>query len=69
MFKAGDKVRWVRALNYPEYKNAVGLVVGIMPSDAPVEDFNVYDVEFPFGRFALYGTQLEADGTQPDEAR
>jgi hypothetical protein len=55
-FRRNDHVRWVRALSYPEYENAV-----VIPNDASLDAFTMYDVEFQFGKFTLYGTQIEAD--------
>jgi len=60
-FKRSDRVRWVRALSHPEYENAVGTVLDVIPNDASLDAFTMYDVEFQFGTFTLYGTQIEAD--------
>ena len=59
-FKRNDRVRWVRALSYPEYENAVGTVLDVIPNDTSLDAFTMYDVEFQFGKFTLYGTQIEA---------
>jgi hypothetical protein len=60
-FKRGDCVRWIRAVSYPEYKNAVGTILAVIPNDASLDAFTMYDVEFEFGTFTLYGTQIDAD--------
>jgi hypothetical protein len=57
-FNVEDKVRWVRAVGRPEYKDVVGTVLDVIPSDTNLEKFNMYHVEFDFGRFTLYGTQI-----------
>ena len=58
-FKVEDKVRWVRA-RYSENKGAVGTVFDVILSDTDIEDFNLYDIEFEFGKLTLYGTQIES---------
>jgi len=55
----GSKVRWVHALNIPENQNAVGIVLAVIPNDDDLDDFTMYDIQFPFGNFTLYGTQIE----------
>jgi len=57
-FKVGDRVRWVRAVNDPQQKDVVGVIVGIIPDDA-AQGVTMYDVKFDYGRFALYSTQIE----------
>ena len=57
-FNVGSRVRWVRALTLPEYKNAVGTVEFVIP-DLNVEEFTTYDIRFPFGTRTLYSTQIE----------
>jgi len=59
-FAVGAQVRWVRAMFAPEYKNAVGTVELVIPSDANAEEFDMYAVKFPFGTRYVYGTQIEA---------
>jgi hypothetical protein len=51
----------VRAVSLPEHENAVGTVLNVIPNDAHVDAFTIYDIEFQFGTFALRGTQIEAD--------
>ena len=58
MFKLGDYVEWIEAARGPLSGNAVGKIVAIIPSDTGRADFNLYDVEFSFGRRTLHGTQL-----------
>ena len=58
--EVGSKVRWVRAVTYPENRNAVGIVLAVIRNDAHLDDFTMYDIEFSFGNFTLYGTQIEA---------
>ena len=60
-FKPSDRVRWVRAFPHTEYENAVGTVLDVIPNDTSLDAFTMYDVEFQFGKFTLYGTQIEAD--------
>ena len=38
----------------PEYKNAVGTVELVIPSDANAEEFDMYAVKFPFGTRYVY---------------
>ena len=62
-FKVGDKVRWVRAVASPEKKNAVGVIITVIPNDANLEEFAIYaiyDIEFSFGIATLYGTPIDA---------
>jgi hypothetical protein len=72
-FKVGDQVRWVNAVFPPEYKNAVGTIVFIVPSDTDIEQFTMYgeqftmygeqftmyDIKFLFGTRTLYSTHIE----------
>jgi hypothetical protein len=58
-FTKGDRVRWVRAVALPENRNAVGVIVAVIPNDTNVDDFTMYDITFPFGTLTLYGTQIE----------
>jgi hypothetical protein len=61
-FKVGDRVRWVRAAFSSEQHNALGTVVDVTPNDdANLEAFTIYDIEFEFGIFTLYGSQIEAE--------
>ncbi len=60
-FNRDDRVRWVRALPNAEYENAVGTVRDVIPNDASLDAFTMYDVEFQFGTFTLYGTQIESE--------
>ena len=59
-FKRADRVRWIRAVS-PELKNAVGTVIFVVPNDANLDAFTMYDIEFQLGTFTLHGTQIEAD--------
>ena len=59
-FAVGDHVRWVRALADPGNQNSVGQVLAVVPNDSNLDAFTIYDVEFSFGRFTLYGTQVDA---------
>ena len=63
VFKVADKVRWVRAVSSPESKDALGVVTNVIPNETGVEEFAMYDVEFSFGTFTLYGTQIEPELT------
>ena len=61
-FKVGDRVRWVRAAISSEHKNAVGTAIDVMSNDdTNLEAFTIYDIEFQFGMFTLYGSQIEAE--------
>jgi hypothetical protein len=60
-FKVDDRVRWVRAVSFPETKDAVGLVTFVMPNYIGADDFTMYDIEFPSGMFTLNGTQIEPE--------
>jgi len=41
-------------------------VLAVIPSDSGLDDFTMYDVQFEFGTFTLYGTQIEADAGNTD---
>ena len=58
-YKIGSEVRWVHAVASPEKQNAVGIVLAVFPNDTDLDEFTMYDVEFSFGMFMLYGTQIE----------
>ena len=60
-FTIGDHVRWVRGAVSSEQKNAIGVVLEVMPDDANLEAFTIYDIEFRFGIYTLYGSQIEAE--------
>ena len=60
LFNIGDKVRWIRAVAAPEYRNAIGMIVAVFPDERHSLAFSTYDVHFPFGTWTLYGTQIEA---------
>jgi hypothetical protein len=60
-FNLEDKVRWVRAVWSPGNKGAVGTFLNVILSDTDIEDFTMYDIEFKFGIFTLYGTQIEPE--------
>ena len=57
-FKIGDRVRWIRAVSLPEFQDAVGIVESVLPNDTNFDEFNMYDISFPFGKHTLYGTQI-----------
>ena len=57
-FKAGDHVRWIRAVPDSILKEVDGVVLEIVATDK-VEAFNLYKVQFEFGTYTLYGTQLK----------
>ena len=59
-FKTGDKVRRAEPFSSLEYKNAVGAVALVIPSDTDVPELTIYDIEFLFGIRTLYGDQIEA---------
>ena len=59
-FKPSDRVRWVRAFPHPEYENAVGTVIDVVPNDASLEAFTMYDVEFQFGKVGRPVVRYEA---------
>ena len=59
LYKVGDYVCWTRAVSQPSFKNATGQVATILDNDTQVEDLTLYDVQFEFGLFTLYGTQLD----------
>ena len=60
-FKTGDKVVWMRAVADPNKKGVRGIVTAIAESgDGLIAEFTMYEVQFPFGRAVLYGTQIEA---------
>ena len=53
-------MRWTRAVAKPQFKDAQGLVTGVLANDTHVDELTMYDVTFEFGSFTLYGTQLES---------
>jgi hypothetical protein len=56
VFKLGDYVEWIEGQD--PLRSAVGKIVAIIPSDTGTPQFDLYDVEFPFGKRTLYGAQL-----------
>jgi len=61
IFKIGDHVRWIRGAASSQQKNAIGIVVEVMPDNENREAFTTYDIEFQFGIYTLYGSQIEAE--------
>ena len=59
VFIVGSHVRWVRALSDGDRFGSVGIVLAVIPDEHGIAWFTRYDVQFSFGRFRLYGTQLE----------
>ena len=59
VFHVGDHVRWVRAVASPECRNAIGVILAIVPDDRNSREFSIYEVRFTFGTRTLYGTQIE----------
>ncbi|HYR89421.1 MAG TPA: hypothetical protein VE422_35425 [Terriglobia bacterium] len=57
-FNVGDRVEWVRAIPSPELKDIAGIVMAVIPNDQDLDDFYMYDIQFDFGLYTLYGTQL-----------
>jgi len=62
VYRVGDKVRWTKASWSSQLKqNSTGVILRVIPTDCGVEHFNLYDVEFDFGMYMLYGTQLDPE--------
>jgi hypothetical protein len=66
-FNIGDRVCWTRAVADPTKITVAGVVLAVIPSDSGLDDFTMYDVQFEFGTFTLYGTQMKPmpDNTGP----
>jgi hypothetical protein len=60
-FRVGDHVCWTRAMGDPSKAELPGIVRSVFPCDSGLDDFTMYDVEFDFGTFTLYGTQIEPE--------
>ena len=60
-YNIGDRVCWARPVADPIKITIAGVVLAVIPSDSGLDDFTMYDVQFEFGTFTLYGTQIEAD--------
>ena len=57
-YEIGDRVVWVRAVPDSRMKDIVGVVLAVIPNPSNLAQFTMYDVQFDFGTFTLYGTQL-----------
>ena len=62
LLKVGDPVMWVKAITGVDrhQQDIIGKVLFVIPSDSGFQEFALYDVQFDFGRFTLYGTQIKA---------
>jgi hypothetical protein len=61
VFKVGDKVRWRRAVPELKAKDALGTITAVIPNETGVEELALYEIEFDFGAFTLYGAQIEQE--------
>lgn len=57
-FKPGDRVCW-KGIRDPTHNHIPGTILKVIPKGAGAA-FALYEVEFEFGTFTLYGTQLES---------
>ena len=60
-FKVGDQVRWRHAVPDPNAKDALGTITAVIPNETGVDDFTLYEIQFDFGAFTLYGGQIEQE--------
>jgi hypothetical protein len=59
IFKPGDRVCWTKAILIPPTRREIpGTVLQVMPS-TDGSAFTLYQVQFEFGIFVLYGAQLD----------
>jgi hypothetical protein len=61
VFKVGDKVRWRHAVPELKAKDALGTITAVMPNETGVDELALYEIQFDFGAFTLYGAQIERD--------
>jgi hypothetical protein len=61
LFKVGDQVRWRHAVRESKVKNALGTITAVIPNETGVDDLTLYEIEFDFGAFTLYGGQIEQE--------
>ena len=59
LFKVGDQVRWRHAVPDSKLTNALGTITAVIPNETGVDDFTLYEIEFDFGAFTLYASQIE----------
>ena len=57
LFQIGDRVRWTAVRN--EHTPVVGTVKAAIPDDSGSADFDLYEIDFAFGRVTLPASQLE----------
>jgi len=62
-FKIGDRVAWNRAVSEEQFQGAIGVILAIVPGNS--DAFALFDVEFDFGLFTLYGTQIDVVPADP----
>jgi hypothetical protein len=61
LYKIGEQVRWRNAVPESKVKNALGTITAVIPNETGVDDFTLYEINFDFGAFTLYGGQIEPD--------
>ena len=59
LFKVGDQVRWRHAVPDAKLANALGTITAVIPNETGVDDLTLYEIDFDFGAFTLYGSQIE----------
>jgi hypothetical protein len=59
VLKVGDQVRWRHAVPDSTAKDALGVITAVIPNETGVDDFTLYEIQFDFGVFTLYGAQIE----------
>jgi hypothetical protein len=60
-FKIGDQVRWRHAVRDLKARDALGTITAVLPNETGVDDFALYEIEFDFGAFILYGGQIQQE--------
>jgi hypothetical protein len=58
-FDIGDEVRWVQATPASKARGMSGVILDVIPSISRLDELTMYEIQFQFGTFRLYGTQIE----------
>jgi hypothetical protein len=59
LFKVGDEVQWSKVVSLSKGANTLFGIVNAVISDSELEEWTMYEVQFGFGLFMIYGTQLK----------
>jgi len=57
-FKVGDEVRWRHGVPELKAKNALGTIIAVIPNETGVDELTLYEIQFDFGAFTLFGSQI-----------